>query len=378
MAQKHLGHVLLRVRSSTPATSLIGCVSVAECNYARTLYRTSSRACCSSASSLSGRIAASHPGPQCFRNSITSSTPLLTGPSRPPRIVYSARSWSQTMLQNRPERRKFDTPTSFWDHHLAYPESPSASEHSGTLTLLCDAKTDGSFLVHHFLSFYLKANCKVCFVALIQSFSHYNIVGQKLGVSLSTARERGQLVFLEGLKSSIDIFFQTQEEPHPLQFFREANGGNLQSLYEFVRDALKPRDSEETMWRYPVLLVDNLSVLLSLGVGAVTVLDFIQYCRAAVCCELKGNIVALVHDSGDAEDEENDILLNGLSHQSHLILRAEGLATGFCKDVHGQLRILWRRPLQPTAQRDRSLTYQYKIQDKNVFFFAKGMSPAVL
>lgn len=53
---------------------------------------------------------------------------------------------------------------------------------------------------------------------------------------------------------------------------------------------------------------------------------------------LQGNIVALVHDSGDAEDEESDVLLNGLSHQSHLILRAEGLATGFCKDVHGQVR----------------------------------------
>lgn len=56
---------------------------------------------------------------------------------------------------------------------------------------------------------------------------------------------------------------------------------------------------------------------------------------------LQGNIVALVHDSGDTEDEENDILLNGLSHQSHLILRAEGLATGFCKDVHGQVRRSW-------------------------------------
>ena len=53
---------------------------------------------------------------------------------------------------------------------------------------------------------------------------------------------------------------------------------------------------------------------------------------------LQGNVVALVHDSGDAEDEESDVLLNGLSHQSHLILRAEGLATGFCKDVHGQVR----------------------------------------
>ncbi|KAM5189429.1 elongator complex protein 6 isoform 1-T1 [Callospermophilus lateralis] len=254
-----------------------------------------------------------------------------------------------------------------------------AGVEQGKLTLLCDAKTDGSFLVHHFLSFYLKANCKVCFVALVQSFSHYNIVGQKLGVSLTMARERGQLVFLEGLKSSVDVFFQAQEETHPLHFLREASAGNLEPLYQFVQEALKPVDNgEATTWRCPVLLVDDLSVLLSLGLGAVAVLDFIHYCRATVCQELKGNVVALVHDSGDAEDEENDILLNGLSHQSHLILRAEGLATGFCKDVHGQLRILWRRPLKPTAQRDRSLTYQYKIQDKSVSFFAKGMSPAIL
>ncbi|XP_078206814.1 elongator complex protein 6 isoform X8 [Callithrix jacchus] len=95
--------------------------------------------------------------------------------------------------------------------------TPDRAE-QGKLTLLCDAKTDGSFLVHHFLSFYLKANCKVCFVALIQSFSHYNIVGQKLGVNLTMARERGQLVFLEGLKSAVDVFFQAQEKPHPLQF----------------------------------------------------------------------------------------------------------------------------------------------------------------
>ncbi|KAM6169546.1 elongator complex protein 6 isoform 5-T5 [Rhynchocyon petersi] len=198
------------------------------------------------------------------------------------------------------------------------------------------------------------------------------------GVSLTAARERGQLVFLEGLKSSVDFFFRAQEEPHPLQFLRKASTEDLQPLYEFVQEALKPVDSGHAVWRCPVLLVDDLSVLLSLGVGPVAVLDFVQYCRATVCWQLKGNIVALVHDSGDAEDEENDILLNGLSHQSHLILRAEGLATGFCRDVHGQLTILWRRPAQSTAQRERCLTYQYKIQDKSVSFFARGMSPAVL
>lgn len=61
-------------------------------------------------------------------------------------------------------------------------------------------------------------------------------------------------------------------------------------------------------------------------------------------CLLQGNIVALVHASGDAEDEESDLLLNGLSHQSHLVLRAEGLATGFCRDVHGQVRRAGQHP----------------------------------
>lgn len=68
---------------------------------------------------------------------------------------------------------------------------------------------------------------------------------------------------------------------------REAKAGNLQPLYEFVREALQPVDKGEAAWRCPVLLVDDVSVLLSLGVGAVAVLDFIHYCRAAVCCELQ-------------------------------------------------------------------------------------------
>lgn len=68
---------------------------------------------------------------------------------------------------------------------------------------------------------------------------------------------------------------------------REASAGNLEPLYQFVREALKPVDSGEATWKCPVLLVDDLSVLLSLGLGAVAVLDFIHYCRATVCQELK-------------------------------------------------------------------------------------------
>lgn len=68
---------------------------------------------------------------------------------------------------------------------------------------------------------------------------------------------------------------------------REASAGNLQPLYEFVREALRPKDNGEAAWRCPVLLVDDLSVLLSLGMGAVAVLDFVHYCRATVCWKLQ-------------------------------------------------------------------------------------------
>ncbi|NWW87623.1 ELP6 protein, partial [Rhynochetos jubatus] len=249
----------------------------------------------------------------------------------------------------------------------------------GKFTLLRDTRTDGSFLVHHFLSFYLRAGCKVCFVALLQSFSHYNTVAQKLGLSLTAAKERGQLVFLEGLKSCLDLFFGEQEEqsgpPSPLQFISES-ASNLKALFDFVRTSLTPADSDS--WKGLVLLVDDLSVLLSLGATPVAVLDFIHYCRVTVCSQLKGNIVLLVHSNEDSEDEENELVGNSLCHDSDLILWVEGLATGFCKDVHGQIKIIRRMSLELTAEPDHIQIYQYKIQDRNVTFFARGLSAAVL
>ncbi|NXI71047.1 ELP6 protein, partial [Anseranas semipalmata] len=245
----------------------------------------------------------------------------------------------------------------------------------GKFTLLRDTRTDGSFLVHHFLSFYLRAGCKVCFVALLQSFSHYNIVAQKLGVSLTAAKERGQLVFLEGLKSCLDLLFGEEEQsgqPSPLQFISTSN---LRALFDFVRTSLTPTDGDS--WKAPVLLVDDLSVLLSLGATPVAVLDFIHYCRVVVCSQLKGNIVVLVHSSEDSEDEENELVVNSMCHHSDLILWVEGLATGFCKDVHGEIKIIKRVSLESTEQ-DLVQIYQYKIQDKNVTFFARGLSAAVL
>ncbi|XP_022060681.1 elongator complex protein 6 [Acanthochromis polyacanthus] len=249
--------------------------------------------------------------------------------------------------------------------------------------LVSDRQSDASFLIHHFLSFYLRARCKVCFLGLVQSFSHYSAISQRMGVSLAQAKEKGQLIFLEGLKESLSILIpqESNTENQAMDFLRDPTVG-LRSLYKFVQSSLTSSSSGEDgteEWGPSVLLVDDISVLLSLGVSARAVLDFSHYCKAMVCSQLQGNMVMLVRcDEGDdGDDEGSELLLRGLTHQCSLTLHVQGLPTGYCRDIHGQMEVCWRRR-QGDGQHTQKKLFQYKVHDKGASFFARGTSSAVL
>ncbi|KAG5856821.1 elongator complex protein 6 [Anguilla rostrata] len=247
-------------------------------------------------------------------------------------------------------------------------------------TLVSDRKADASFLIHYFLSFYLRAGCKVCFLGLVQSFSHYSAVSQRLGVSLIQAREKGQLVFLEGLKGALAVLLE--EKPNPsaqtLGFLRSPHTG-LRGLYEFVQESLMTK-GEEGKWGPPVLIVDDLTVFLSLGVRVGAVLDFTHYCRAFVCSKLQGNVVMLIRGEEEEGDEEgSELLLKGLTHQCSLALRVEGLPTGYCRDIHGQMEVFRRVSGSCVGGlKTHKNLFQFKVHDKGASFFARGTSSAVL
>ncbi|KAM9309651.1 elongator complex protein 6-like [Pholidichthys leucotaenia] len=256
----------------------------------------------------------------------------------------------------------------------------------GEFILVSDRRSDASFLIHHFLSFYLRARCRVCFLGLVQSFSHYSAVSQRLGVNLTQAKEKGQLVFLEGLKESLSYLIpqEAKTRTEAMDFLSDPAVG-LRSLYQFVRSSVDSsggavEGTEE--WGPPVLLVDDLSVLLSLGVSAGAVLDFSHYCRATVCSQLQGNVVMLVRCNGeedmdDGAEEGSEWLLKGLTHQSTLTLCVQGLTTGYCRDIHGQVEVCQRRR-QSNWQHAEKKLFQYKVHDKGASFFARGTSSAVL
>ncbi|KAM9805473.1 elongator complex protein 6 isoform X2 [Syngnathus typhle] len=224
----------------------------------------------------------------------------------------------------------------------------------GEFALLTDRQSDASFLIHHFLGFYLRAGCQVCFVGLAQSLSHYSAVSQRLGVSLSQAKEKGQLVFLEGLNESLSILnpHDARKGSEAMDFLRNPSAG-LQSLVQFVsasfshaRSAVEGANDGHGP---PVLLVDD------------------------------GNVVMLLRCDGEDDVESDDgseRLLRGLTHQCSLALHVRSLPTGYCRDIHGQVEVFDRRTQAGSQQKKK--TFQYKVHDRGASFFAPGTSSAVL
>jgi len=44
-------------------------------------------------------------------------------------------------------------------------------------------------------------------------------------------------------------------------------------------------------------------------------------------------------EEDDGDDEGSERLLRGLTHQCSLTLHVQGLPTGYCRDIHGQVSV---------------------------------------
>lgn len=204
---------------------------------------------------------------------------------------------------------------------------------------IIETKADSSFLIHHFLSYFLKENSKVIFLSFRQAFNHFNSVGNKIGNNLSIARERGQFCFIEGLKSlaqAVNNETLTGDNPwlqaiHDHHFCVEKLFTLLkQSIEEYVADLDKD----------VVFIIDDLSSLFDVGVTAVDCIALVQYLQHFICKELCGTLVIGSNNDLGENDEDGSILTKFLHHSVDMCLEVSGLETGYCKDVHGQVIVI--------------------------------------
>lgn len=72
------------------------------------------------------------------------------------------------------------------------------------------------------------------------------------------------------------------------------------------------------------------------------------------------------NDEEEGDDEGPERLLKGLTHQCSLSLHVQGLPTGFCRDIHGQV---WN--FCKTVKVLKTSTKCVKIIERNFCLFSK-------
>lgn len=240
---------------------------------------------------------------------------------------------------------------------------------------------NGSFVLHHFLSLALRAETTVCFLGLAQTFLHYTCVGNKLALNLSRLRDSGKLTFVDGLSLiGSDFLRSSVTMPVPDQSGLEEKHDNgkqlLKHLFAIVKQAI------EKLPGYPdvptVLIVDDLSILTSVGCKEYDVSAFFQYLQTMLCPH-GGTIISLIHaEHNDTKAESRPgSLYRHVGHQSDIIMLVRPLKTGYCRDLSGEISVEWRnRSGRSEVRQPRAM--HFKISDKNVSLFPPGMSAAVL
>ncbi|KAI9033593.1 hypothetical protein CLU79DRAFT_714471 [Phycomyces nitens] len=201
----------------------------------------------------------------------------------------------------------------------------------------------------------------------------------KQGINLQTYKQSGQFSFLDGL-THLNPYSHTTPYP-PAKTPSTPNGtldGSLgtkdvlRSFYQTIKDHLESK-------KKPLLVLDDVSVLLQSGLGLREVCQFVYKLKSLVE-SVDGTLVTVCHaDEQGSEDIEQDAFVKTVLTSAELVLQVQALGSGLARDVHGQLSILHGSKCMPNT----SLNYlgqslHYKILDNNVHFFAKGISQGVL
>eukprot|EP00794_Sanderia_malayensis_P012205 gene12205-13462_t len=192
----------------------------------------------------------------------------------------------------------------------------------GEFILIEDDKVDGSFLLHHFISVFLKGDCNVLLIGFSQALVHYNSIGKKLGLNLNSAKENNQFVFMDGMS----FILKSLDSEHLSQ------SHDLKKLYGNIVSTL------EEMNKMPTLLIlDDINVLLNAGIDAESVADFMHHCNCLTNFITNPlSFLALLHCDSDVIDDDVIYLRNQLKYYATIQFNVRGLETGYSKDVHGE------------------------------------------
>ncbi|KAA0200153.1 hypothetical protein HAZT_HAZT008427 [Hyalella azteca] len=242
--------------------------------------------------------------------------------------------------------------------------------------------TCGQFLTSELLCQNLLAGRRVMYVTLHNTFALNCNIAAKRSIQLMNFYKNGYIKVIEGQKLMTEAAAKALEgqdvSKHPFNFMFNSSDGSLKNLFLAIKYCVNDwRSSNESM----VILIDNLSTLLSLGVSTTEIRIFIQYCYSLLYplnSDLKtrlGNLIFVSLD--DPADKEFHLIANYLSQCSDVTLSARPLSTGRTNEVDGSLHVC-SSPQNKRQQEPFKKMYLYKVMERTTKLFAPGMTASVL
>ena len=222
-----------------------------------------------------------------------------------------------------------------------------------------DSRTDGSFLLHHFISTWLKGQKNIVLLGLSQSLGHYASACQKLGVNLQVFKEQGQFIYIDGLNILYNGF----------KSGASTNPFSPKDMCALLYERLQGLSDNPTL-----VVIDDLTVFLNIGCSLSDIADTLQF-LSALSTQSNCSLLALTHFDEDTDDTELKRVCKNLKHHASLELQVKALATGYSKDLHGELIVTRLNSSQTIPEKKR---LHFKVLDKDMKLFAPGTSSAVL
>ncbi|KAJ3397847.1 Elongator subunit elp6 [Lobulomyces angularis] len=228
-------------------------------------------------------------------------------------------------------------------------------------------EADGNFLPHLFTKIILKNNLNLIILGLKETESSFVALGRKLGSNVALMKSKGLFNFLEVKNELLD--------------------NNFAAIKLLITDKITKNIVDSTC-----IMIDNISIMLDLGVNLINTIDLIQFCQS-------NSKFQIIHTNADASLLENNThfyLSQYLKHSSNNIITVQGLKTGMSQGVHGEIFFSPGCQILPTIDHSnqssqksvtkesaavllsQTFNLQYKVEDNNVLFFAKGLSNEVL
>ena len=226
---------------------------------------------------------------------------------------------------------------------------------------ITDRDIDANFLIHHFISHFLqkKSNSKVCLLGFTQTQSHYTSACQKMGLNLQTAISKKQFVFVDMLRMLFDGFIADTTHANHL-FSSTALTNTLKPLFELLLAIIKGDTPS-------LVVVDDLSVLVNIGIPVQVVADFLHYCKNMT---VQRDVSFLFLSHADEDDAEFTLMNCWLKRYSTLELNVCSLQSGYSNELSGDMTI--------TRHQCLSKLLHFKLMDKDVKFYAPGTSSVIL